>query len=260
MDLSNYSWTDDDLAVTPLEIIRRAADAQLSTEDGEAVVLELHRGLSPEEIDALAQELPCPLPSEIRELLQGVGGFEGGAAEFVDFTGRSCSFEYQPAFPQGLPIAADGFGNFWVVDLLPSSRTWGPIYFACHDPPIILYQSPDLAHFLDELFKCNTPPYQSLVDDVREDRLLDVWGSNPDVCSHASALASDDDALREFAQSLDPSFAIIDLRAGKIGSGFAWGRYGPDTNVRRFGAAPVFAYRKPPTPAKSRGFFARLLS
>ena len=50
--------------------------------------------------------------------------------DVVDFTGSQCSFQHDEIFPHGLPIAADGYGNFWVIDLLPSSADWGPIYFA----------------------------------------------------------------------------------------------------------------------------------
>lgn len=243
--------------MTPLEIVRDGMGRVLSTKTGEVIALRPFSALTAPELEAFAAGLPCPLPAELRELLTQMAGFEGGAADFVDFTGERCSFAYEAAFPCGLPIAADGFGNFWVVDLGPESRTWGPIYFACHDPPIILYQSPDLAHFLGELLRCNTPPYDSLVDDVHEDRIFDVWGTHPGVRSHAEVLAGEDAELRAFAATLDPSFEIVDLRAAAIGSGFAWGRYGPDTEVRRFGRAAVFAYRKPQRP---RGWLARLFS
>ena len=94
------------------------------------------------------------------------------------------------AFPYGLPIAADGYGNFWVVDLHPHTVHWGPIYFACHDPPVILYQADALEQFLAELFRMFKPPHQSLVDDVHEDRLAHVWQTNPGFCptSNVSAL------------------------------------------------------------------------
>jgi hypothetical protein len=36
--------------------------------------------------------------------------------------------------------------------------------------------------------------------------------------------------------------------------GFSWGRYGPRTDVRRFGALPVFACSKP----EKTGLFAKL--
>jgi hypothetical protein len=216
----------------------------LVDEDGKPVRLEILHPLSDAEIAAFAERLPCPLPPEVRELLSFCSGFEGSAVDVVDFTGARCLFEYDAAFPNGLPIAADGFGNFWVVDLQPTSEGWGPLYFARHDPPVILYQSPSLEHFLVELFKLSEPPHKSLVDDVHEDLLFQVWRDNPGVRSRDECLASDDADLRGFAKELAPSFAIVDMREPRFGFGFSWGRYGPSTVVRRYGSLPLFAYQK----------------
>lgn len=238
--------------MTPLDIIREAQTKTLTTEDGDPDALELRPPLSQEELAAFEARLPCKLPPEIRELLLYCSGFTGGAADYVDFAGEYCMFEQKDVFPYGLPIAADGWGNFWIVDLLPTSKAWGPIYFACHDAPVILYQGPSLDHFLIELFKMSVPPYKSLVDDVHEDRLFEVWRKNPEVMSYDACVNSPDDQLKAFAEELDPSFQIIDMRTPEIGFGFSWGRYGAKTVVRRYGHIPIFAYEKRP------GFFERL--
>lgn len=140
-------------------LIREAAKQPHSTDDEEPAPLELGSGMSHTDIDTFEATLPCRLPGEVRELLAVSTGFTGGAADFVDFTGRSCMFEQREIFPNGHPIAADGYGNFWVVDLLPDAAQWGPIYFACHDAPVVLFQSPSLEHFLVELFRLSQPPY-----------------------------------------------------------------------------------------------------
>ena len=239
----------------PVEIVRAALATQLTDDDGNDVSLELLPPLTQAEIDAFAGTLPCPLPADIRELLAMCRGLEGGAPDFLAFTGDPEALGLEEIFPHGLTIAGDGFGNFWVVDLVPESSTYGPIYFACHDPPVILYQSPDLAQFLVELFKCSQPPHESLVNDVHEDRLFNVWGTNPGVRTQAECAASEDADLRAFAATLDPSFEIVDLRGAKVGFGFSWGRYGPGTLVRRFGSLPLFAYQK---PEKKPGLLKRL--
>jgi cell wall assembly regulator SMI1 len=207
--------------MTPLEIIRDAQTKSFTTEDGDPDALELKPPLSEKELAAFEARLPCKLPSEIRQLLLYCSGFTGGATDFVDFTGEQCMFEHEEVFPYGLPIAADGFGNFWVVDLSPTSKTWGPIYFACHDAPVILYQSPSLDHFLIELFKMGVPPYKSLIDDVHEDRLFEVWRKNPGVMSYEACINSEDPELKAFAEELDPSWQIIDMRTPDIGFGFS---------------------------------------
>jgi cell wall assembly regulator SMI1 len=230
--------------MTPLEIIRRAQAGTLIDEDGNAVTLELFPGLSDTDLQDFANRLPCRIPPEIAELLSACRGFYG-TVELVDFTGRDLMFEFEQVFPDGLPIAADGYGNFWVVDLHPDTTRWGPIYFACHDAPVILHQADSLEQFLSELFRMFEPPHQSLIDDVHEDRLAHVWRTNPGVLSYEQCLESEDPILSAFARELGHSFQIIDLRLAKPGDGFSWGRYGPRTQIRRFRTYAVFAYEKP---------------
>jgi hypothetical protein len=98
---------------------------------------------------------------------------------------------------------------------------------------------------LSELFRMFEPPHQSLIDDVHEDRLAHVWRTNPGVLSYEQCLASEDPILSAFGRELGDSFQIIDLRLAKPGDGFSWGRYGPRTQIKRFGRHAVFAYEKP---------------
>jgi cell wall assembly regulator SMI1 len=228
-----------------VDIVRAASQQPFTTEDGDPDQLVLDPPVSGDKLRELESRLPCPIPPDVRELLNFCAGFSGGMADFVDFTGQRCSFEFKSAFPHGLPIAADGSGNFWVVDLLPSSTKFGPIYYACHDAPVILYQSQDIEEFLTELFKVDLPPFKSLVSDVHIDRLFEVWRKNPGVRGYDECLASGDRDLYAFAQELGGAYRFIDLRNPAVGFGFSWGRYGPNTIVRRHGDLPIFAYKKP---------------
>jgi len=54
-------------------------------------------------------------------------------------------------------MPARGCGNFWVVDLMADSKAWSPIYFACHDPPVILLYSTSFDRFLVEFLKRARP-------------------------------------------------------------------------------------------------------
>ena len=230
--------------MNPIDLIKSAQAKELTNEDGESVDLDLLPGLDAEAVAHFESSLPCALPEETRELLLFCRGFEGVVADQVDFTGQDLLFGHEVLFPHGVPIASDGFGNFWVVDLSPDSTEFGPIWFACHDAPVILYQSAGLSDFLSELFKSCEPPFRSLVDDVHEDRIREVWRTNPNVLTHHDCVESTDSVLQEFAASLDPSYGIVDLRAANPGDGFSWGRYGPNTVVRRHGNHPVFAYQR----------------
>jgi hypothetical protein len=159
----------------------------------------------------------------------------------IDFTGESEGFEYEAAFPRCIPIAHDGFGNFWVLDGSPEGAAVAPVFFACHDAPVILYQSPSLADFLAEVVNMYRPSHQSLVNDVSQDRLFHVWRKNPGTMTVAEA-AQGDQVLRAFASTLDERFTVVDLRSPQVGMGFSWGRHGSKTEVRRHGDARVFAY------------------
>ena len=237
----------------PVEVITAAEATTLVDEDGDVVVLDLAPSVSDAEIEAFQAEVRVPLPRELRAVLAHTTGIDG-PFESIDFTGRTMSFEQEDIFPSGLPIAHDGFGNFWVLDLTPETTETAPVFFACHDPPVILYQSPNLGHFLHETFRMNSPPHESLVDDVHEDRLFNVWGTNPGALDHATALAGDE-PLRAFASELDDRFVFVDLRAPEIGMGFSWGRYGARTEVRRHGYERLFAYAR---PEKQPGLLRRL--
>jgi cell wall assembly regulator SMI1 len=240
--------------MSPKQIIEKAFGQELTTEDGDPITLELLPGLTDDEILAFEKTLPFPLPEDIRELLRFTRGFEGGYADYVDFTGGSMLLEYEWIFPLGIPIAKDGYGNFWVVDMAQSETSWGPVYFAGHDPAVVLMQGPSLMHFLEELFKLSVEPYEGIANDVHDDNVFDVWEKNPGVLSWADCAAGQDAELRAFAETLDPVCQIIDLRNAPIGMGFSWGRYGGPESVHRHGNFPIFAY----TPKKS--IFNRLFN
>jgi hypothetical protein len=146
-------------------------------------------------------------------------------------------------FPHALALAHDGYGNYWIADLQPHSLGWAPIYFVCHDPAVIAFQSSSLEHFVAEILRFANPPHESELDTVHEQVAMEIWQNNRGTLPVDKASSSEDDVLRAFARSLDDSFSIIDLRAARVGDGFSWGRYGPQTKVIRHGPEPIFAYQ-----------------
>jgi hypothetical protein len=242
--------------MNPLDAIGRAQDTRLVDKGGDVVEFELAPALPPADIDGLADELGVPLSGELRALLGHTAGIDGGPLPTIDFTGRSLSFGDPDAFPTGLPIVGDGFGNFWILDLTPDDAETVPVFFACHDPPVILYQSPNIGDFLHEAFRMLVPPHASAVDDVHEDRLFNVWRDNPGTLDRSAALAGDEH-MSTFAAELDDRFTFVDLRSPPVGMGFSWGRYGPRTDVRRHGHEWLFAYAP---PEKRPGLLRRLLA
>jgi hypothetical protein len=227
----------------------------LVDDDRNPLRIQLLPGLSDEEIERFSRSRATPISDDIRDLLQFCTGIDG-TVESVDFTGQTFGdIGYEELLPHGLPIAHDGFGNYWIVDLRPGSADWGPIYFCSHDAPIMLLQAFTVQQFVTELFEMFSPSHKSLVDDVHEDRLFDVWRKNPGVIQKAEAWASNDPDIRSFAATLDDGFALVDLRNAPIGMGFSHGRYGPKTEVRRYGLKPIWAYRRP----EKTGLLSKLL-
>ncbi len=242
--------------MTAIEHLKAAQPSELIDEDGERVALKLLPPLSAGQIDALQQQAGLPLPEELRSLLAFCSGLEG-CLDVIDFTGQSLAFAQEEVFPHGLPLAADGFGNFWVLDLTSQTTQVAPVFFASHDAPVILFQSPDLASFVAEVLRMFTPPYESLVNDVHDDRIFQVWRKNPGVVRQAEAAASADPVLRAFALGLPEHFQIVDLRRAGPGMGFSWGRHGPRTEIRRHGWERIFAYGKPPRTGLLARIFGR---
>jgi hypothetical protein len=187
-------------------------------------------------------------------LLGLCAGIEG-ALDRIDFTGRELSLGFGSGvlLPHALPIAHDGFGNFWAVDLQPGSANWGPIHFCCHDAPVMLVQAATVQQFVSEVLKMYIAPRKSLIDDVHEDRLFDVWRKNPGVIAHANAVVSSDADIRTFAAGLDSGFELIDLRDAPTGMGLSWGRYGPNTEVKRFDSKPILPIGDRKRQASSQG-------
>jgi hypothetical protein len=194
-------------------------------------------------IDAVERRIGARLPTDLRTLVGACGGIDGLEWE-VDFSG-GLSFEMDHVFPHGLPIAGDHTGNFWVVDCTTTEEAEAAVFFACHDPPVMLWQCRGMATFLRELRRTFASPEPSSLEDVHEDRLHRVWATNPGALSRRAALDAADDRLRTLASSVTDEWSIVDLRTATPGMGFSWGRYGPRTRLRRHGEDRLFAYAPP---------------
>lgn len=229
---------------TLAEIVRALDGAEWTDEDGRKERVRLMPPATAAQIAALESELPRPLPGEVRELLELTSGLEGSPFESVHFAG-SDGFGLDEVFPCCVPISHDGFGNYWVVDVTPNGTVWGPVYYACHDAPVIVYQAADLAEFLGQMTEMmKSPGAGNPVDFVHEDAVSKIWAENPSLMEAKEAAESGDAELAEFAKSLEPRgeevWRICDLRSPRIGDGFSWGRY-HHMEIRRCGEKPIFA-------------------
>src|SRR6266487_4091400 len=234
-----------------MKLIQRIKELEgitLHDEDGETHVLHFRSPLSHEALGRLEKSLPCPMPDEIRELLSITRGFVNGPLGGIDFSGGPGGFEFLEIFPCALSITGtgDGCGNFWVVDLTKGSTNWGPIYFACHDPPVIAYQASDILEFVEQWLRLGNQDGSSTLGRTLDNAVMKIWRENPGVISYEVAARSSDRELKSFAENLEDSFLFADLRRAVVGDGFSWGRFGPRTVVRRHGEKALFACQKPP--------------
>lgn len=236
------------------DTLREVAGRRLVDMDGEVTILELEPPATDEQIRQLEASVPGPLPGEIRQALYVTTGFANGPLEsfsLLDLEG----FALEEAFPHPYSIAHDGYGNYWMLDLLPNTTDWGPVFYACHDPPVIAYQSPTLEAFVRDVVALAPDDPRSPIDQVHEG-VSRIWHDRTGVVPQPTALISPDPVIREFAASLPPDALIADLRQARLGDGFAWGRHGPRTTICRHGTERIWAVLPP--PPKPPGLLSRL--
>lgn len=231
--------------MSPLEAFKRLLDREFlednEEEDGEEpYVFTPFPPCTEEEIELFASELSRPLPDDIRELLRFSRGFEGGPVDRIDFLGENTHGGQMLLYP--LEIYPDGLGNAWMLDIDPAGMAWGPVYYWCHDPPVLIYQCADLTEFLLAIGQRAESPEDNPIDDVASGAAWNVWRNNPGLIPQAEAVVSSDEALRSFAERLGPGWWIFDFRNPKRGEGFSWGRREIEETASH-DELSIFAYR-----------------
>jgi cell wall assembly regulator SMI1 len=238
----------DTMPSTPKQLLEQAAKTRT-----------LLPGLSEADLANFQQNFPRPLPPEIRELLLYTAGFD--ATPFglchadlmrVRFVGHD-SWAFPQAFPQSVDLLPDGSGNFWIIDVNPDTGAWGAVFYACHDPAVVIVQAPDLATFLTQIIspKNSAPP--NALRFVHGNAATRIWADDPYVAPAPVARLSTDSVVSNFASTVADSLNIADLRSLKVGIGFSVGNAGPTANIRRSPDALIFAIE----PNKL-SFFSRL--
>ena len=206
------------------DMLQSLAGLHLTDEDGHAHVLELRPPATDAELRRLEETLPAPLPQEMRAALAVTTGLANGPLEsfsLLDLEG----FGLEEAFPQAYSIAHDGSGNFWVLDLLPGDGVWGPVLYACHDPPVIGYQAETIEAFLSDVVAMWRPG-RSPVDRMHEEEVHRIWRDDLGLLTPAGVAGSDDPVLAGFAATLPADARIADLRRARFGAPSSGGSAG----------------------------------
>lgn len=226
------------------ETLKELAGTLLVDEDGSEHTLELLPPATAGEVSQLEQMLPSPLPVEIRDALEVSKGLSNGPIESLSLLDLN-GFGMEDVFPHAYSIGHDGFGNYWVLDLLPEQLDWGPVFFACHDPPVIAFQSADVSTFVRDVVALWQRGPRSPVDVVHEDVTSRLWESRSAMMDHQRARTSSDATLASFAAEVEDTAVFADLRSPNLGDGFAWGCFGSQTAWKRCGRERLWAASRP---------------
>src|SRR5262245_39578870 len=107
------------MPTSPKDMLIAAARERFVTEAGEPVRLEMIApGRGPND-GSFRASINRPLPPEIEEVLTLASGFRVGDVEVL-FTEHGLNgFDF--LLPDWVDVCADGFGNFWSVEIQPGT-------------------------------------------------------------------------------------------------------------------------------------------
>jgi len=241
--------------MSPLQALKELLNDRLSDPNGKAIQVTGLKGLTMQEIDDLKKLLPGKgMPDEIVELLRFSSGFKFDFFDEVSFINAD-TFNLEAFFPNVVELAGDGAGNFWLLDI-DYEGNWGPVYYACHDPAVIMKQAENLTDFIRQVHDWAKQGDDARFFDLCEHAIFKINKlRGGGFISTEVAKASNDAVLREFAATLPPEYLVADLRNKPVGSGFAWGKYYSvqDRDIR-CKELPLWGLK----PKQPRGLWARL--
>jgi len=219
------------------DVVLGAAGRRLVDVDGEEDTVALQPPASPARVAEIERELGFALPRELAELLAETAGLDLLESIELASVGRCTRSEL---FDWVLTPCGDGAGNYWLLELRAGQEQLGPVWFLCHDAPVLVYQSPDLATFLRDYLRYQEAPHDGPVAEVV--RSIHAVAAQTCDVPRAALLASADEVLSRFARALPEGWFVRDLRRARTGDGMPLGRFGIGTPLARAGAEPVFAY------------------
>ncbi len=211
-----------------------AAQSERLLHNGVPCQVVLH---DPEEpiADSLIEQKLDDLPPEIIELVERCGGFSieqsGRSLEFLEFT-RAWSGPAQMLAPRCLELA-DYDGNALIAEV-NRGATSGPVWYACHDPEVLILQGRSLAEYLDRVIDVYRPQRRYADSAYGPDLAQRVWDVHdqspqaPHVLQADEARASADESVASFASSLPRHAVVFDFRMLRVGEGVSYDGLDPD--------------------------------
>ncbi len=222
---------------------------QYKDEDGETYKVELFEGMTENEIEEYRNILPGKIiPSEIEELLRFSKGFEFYGLEEVRFDSYG-DFGFEEMFPYSVPLAGDGFGNFWLLDI-NSKGDWNSVYYVCHDPAVVVKHSENLKDFIEHVDEFGKKASESNLDIIHEKVVMDIWGEKNGIMENNEK----DYDFKNGQIALPDNYLVADLTDKPIKTGFSWGKSGPKTKIIRPSDEPIWIVEK----KVKQGFLGKL--
>lgn len=157
-----------------IEIIKKLKKSTFTNEDGENYTLDFQDGLTDSEIEKLAQSFPSKIiDSEIKEILKETRGWSGYGLEQVDFSSIG-QFGLNEISPNSISLGNDGWGNYWILDIL-NDGSLGNVFYACHDPAVLIKYSDNLNEFLNTLIEFYESPSENYLNEIYNNVVFEIW-------------------------------------------------------------------------------------
>jgi hypothetical protein len=138
--------------------------------------------------------------------------------------------------------------------LISIDGSLGHVYYACHDPAVLVKQADNLNEFLMNLVEFYESPEENYLNEIHDKVVFDIWNDGDNLHEKANFIKSNkqfSDFLNKFEGD---EWLIADLRNSKNKDGFAWGKFGPNNLTMRHPTELIWVIKK-----KKKGLFARLL-
>ncbi|MEQ8416232.1 MAG: SMI1/KNR4 family protein [Imperialibacter sp.] len=238
--------------MTNVEIIKRLKKSTFTDEDGEKYTLDFELALTADELEFLRTKFPSGrIADELVEILKETKGWSGYGLESVYFDSID-EFGFTELIPHSICLGHDGFGNHWILEIKDNGHL-GKIYFACHDPAVLVIYCETLNEFFRSLEEFFEKPDDNYLNDVHDKVVMDIWKLAPNTFDIAD-FRKDNDNLNSFLNEFtDDDWVVADLRKGNKCDGFAWGRFGPNQHTKKHPTELVWVIRK-----KRKGFLSKL--
>jgi hypothetical protein len=238
--------------MTTIEIIKKLRASTFTDQDGENYKLDFQPALTEDELRSLATRFPSgTIPNELSEILRETKGWAGYGLETAYFDSID-EFGFTELIPHSITLGHDGLGNFWVLEIKHNGEL-GKIYFACHDPAVLVIYCDTLNEFFKTLIEFYVNPGDNYLNEIHDKVVMDIWSANPNTTDIGDFRKSNSDMNSFLNEFTDDNWVVADLRNKTRKDGFAWGRFGSNQFTKRHPSALIWVIQK-----KKKSFLSKI--